>query len=197
VRGLGRIAGDRHREGLVLGLPLFENLSFGAFDELAPKGVLKLDAMRERADQMIEAFDVRPRDRDLPASALSGGNQQKVVVARALSRRSKAGSPGPKDAPRVLIAAQPTRGVDVGAIEEIWRRVAEARDRGSAVLLISSELGELLALSDRIAVLVRGKIVDTFARGDADTEKLGAAMLGASKKPDTSEAPEEAEVADA
>jgi simple sugar transport system ATP-binding protein len=188
VRGLGRIAGDRHREGLVLGLPLFENLSFGAFDELAPKGVLRIDAMRERADEMIEAFDVRPRDRDLPASALSGGNQQKVVVARALSRRSKTGSPGPKDTPRLLIAAQPTRGVDVGAIEEIWRRISEARDRGSAVLLISSELGELLALSDRIAVLVRGKIVETFARGDADTEKLGAAMLGAStgasKKPD-------------
>jgi ABC-type uncharacterized transport system ATPase subunit len=181
IRGLGRIAGDRHREGLVLGFSLTENLAFGAFDELAPLGVLKIDAMRERADRMIAAFDVRPRDRELPASALSGGNQQKVVVARALSRRVKQGPPGPKDAPRLLIAAQPTRGVDVGAIEEIWRRISEARDGGAAVLLISSELGELLALSDRIAVLVRGKIVETFARGDADTEKLGAAMLGARK----------------
>jgi simple sugar transport system ATP-binding protein len=179
ARGLGRIAGDRHREGLVLGLSLAENLAFGALDELAPRGILATDELNARADRLLRAFDVRPPDRELPAAALSGGNQQKVVVARALSQRAKMGSSTAKDAPRALIAAQPTRGVDVGAIEEIWLRICEARDRGAAVLLVSSELGELLALSDRIAVLVGGRIVETFARADADAEKLGAAMLGA------------------
>ncbi|MCC7538721.1 MAG: ABC transporter ATP-binding protein [Deltaproteobacteria bacterium] len=174
ARGLGSVPADRHREGLVLGLPLWENVALGGLGAVSRHGALRVRAMRERADRLLRAFDVRPPDASLPASALSGGNQQKVVVARELER-----APSGAEVPRALVVAQPTRGVDVGAIEEIWRRLGSARDRGTGVLLVSSELTELLALSDRIAVLVRGRIVAVLDRAEADREKLGELMLGA------------------
>jgi len=111
---------------------------------------------------------VRPPELALPAGRLSGGNQQKLIVAREFQRQ-----------PRVLIAAQPTRGVDVGAIEFIHSRIVRARDEGAGVLLISAELDEILALSDRILVMFEGRIVAEFARGQVTERELGLKMGGA------------------
>lgn len=176
-RGLGHIAEDRHAAGLVLGFTLTENLSLGFLHRFAPRGVLRERSMRQSAAKRVAEYDIRPPNPDALASSLSGGNQQKVVVARELGKTDERDSSAKN--PRVLVAAQPTRGVDVGAIEAIWQRIASARDGGAAVVLISSELTELLALSDRIAVMVRGKIVTTLDRKDATTELLGEWMLGA------------------
>jgi simple sugar transport system ATP-binding protein len=112
-------------------------------------------------------FDVRPPDLDAPAGKLSGGNQQKLIAAREFHMR-----------PRVLIAAQPTRGVDVGAIEFIHGRIVRARDEGAGVLLVSSELDEILALSDRILVMYEGRMVAEFARGRVTESELGLKMGG-------------------
>jgi general nucleoside transport system ATP-binding protein len=129
--------------------------------------------IRERAARLIAEFDIRPTDPQHAVSGMSGGNQQKVVVARELSRR----------APSVLLCAQPTRGVDIGAIEAIHRRMIEARDRGLAVLLLSAELGELKSLADRLAVMYRGQIVATLEAGELAAEqaleRVGALMCGA------------------
>jgi simple sugar transport system ATP-binding protein len=115
----------------------------------------------------METYDVRPRELTLPAGRLSGGNQQKLVVAREFERD-----------PGVLIAAQPTRGVDVGAIEFIHRRIVRARDEGAGVLLVSFELEEILALSDRIFVIFEGRLVAEFARGQVTERELGLKMGG-------------------
>jgi simple sugar transport system ATP-binding protein len=129
--------------------------------------------VRENAEHLIREFDIRPPDPSHLVSGMSGGNQQKLVVARELSRRGLS----------VLICAQPTRGVDIGAIEAIHRRMIEARDRGLAVLLLSAELSELRSLSDRLAVLYKGQIVATLDQGqllaDDVLEKVGAMMTGA------------------
>jgi simple sugar transport system ATP-binding protein len=124
----------------------------------------------ERAGRLIREFDVRGGEPQTHAGALSGGNQQKVILAREISRD-----------PKVLIAAQPTRGLDVGAIEFIHRRLIEERDEGRAVLLISLELDEILALSDRILVMFEGRIVGEFPP-TATEEELGLAMTGGMKK---------------
>jgi simple sugar transport system ATP-binding protein len=124
----------------------------------------------ERAKKLLAEFDVRGGGPHTPARALSGGNQQKVVVAREVGND-----------PRVLIAAQPTRGLDVGAIEFVHRRLVEERDEGRAVLLVSLELDEILSLSDRILVMYEGEIVAEFGP-DASEEELGFAMLGGTKE---------------
>src|SRR6185436_574351 len=128
--------------------------------------------VHRRAEQLIGQFDIRPTDPDHSVRGMSGGNQQKVVVARELSR----------SAPSVLLCAQPTRGVDIGAIEAIHRRMIEARDRGLAVLLLSAELSELRSLSDRLAVMYKGRIVATLdaeeLRVDDVLDKVGAMMTG-------------------
>jgi simple sugar transport system ATP-binding protein len=167
--GLGHIPQDRQRHGLVLEFALAENLvlhdygkePFSRFGWLNPRRLMSW------ARRVLQEFDVRgggPRTR---ASALSGGNQQKVVVAREVERN-----------PRVLIAAQPTRGLDVGAIEFVHRRLVEQRDNGKGVLLVSLELDEILSLSDRILVIYEGRIVGEFTP-DATEEELGIAMTGA------------------
>jgi simple sugar transport system ATP-binding protein len=120
----------------------------------------------ERARRLLEEFDVRGGGAHTPASSLSGGNQQKVILAREIDRD-----------PRVLIAAQPTRGLDVGAIEFVHRRLVEQRDEGRGVLLVSLELEEILSLSDRILVMYEGRIVGEFPPGTSE-EELGIAMTG-------------------
>jgi ABC-type uncharacterized transport system ATPase subunit len=166
--GLGHIPEDRQRRGLVLEFTLAENLTLHDFDKqpFAKFGWLRPGRVVAWARKLLQEFDVRgggPRTR---AGALSGGNQQKVVVAREVARD-----------PRVLIAAQPTRGLDVGAIEFVHRRLVEERDEGRAVLLVSLELEEVLSLADRILVLYEGQIVAEYGP-DVSEEELGIAMTG-------------------
>jgi simple sugar transport system ATP-binding protein len=166
--GLGHIPEDRHLRGLVLDFTLAENLTLHDFEKepFAKLGWLRPGRMIAFARRLLQEFDVRgggPRTR---AAALSGGNQQKVVVAREVARD-----------PRVLIAAQPTRGLDVGAIEFVHRRLIEERDEGRAVLLISLELEEILSLSDRILVIYEGQIVAEYGP-DVTEAELGVAMTG-------------------
>jgi simple sugar transport system ATP-binding protein len=124
--------------------------------------------IRERAEERVREFDIRPPTPQLPARALSGGNQQKVVIAREMGKDFV-----------VLLASQPTRGVDVGAIEFIHQRLRDARAAGKAVLLVSAELNEVLALADRIAVMYRGKFATVVPAREADPKIIGEYMIGA------------------
>jgi ABC-type uncharacterized transport system ATPase subunit len=166
--GVGCISEDRHRRGLVLEFDLAENLSLHAYrkPEMAPWGWLSPKRMQARARKLLREYDVRGGDVDTPASSLSGGNQQKVVIARELSAN-----------PDVLIAAQPTRGLDVGAIEFVHKRLVEERDAGRAVLLVSLELEEIRSLSDRVLVIYEGGIVAEMPPS-ASEEEFGVAMTG-------------------
>jgi ABC-type uncharacterized transport system ATPase subunit len=168
--GLGHIPEDRQRRGLVLDFSLAENLALHDFDKPPASrfGWLYPSRLIERARRLLGEFDVRGGGPGTLAASLSGGNQQKVVVAREVSRN-----------PRVLIAAQPTRGLDVGAIEFVHRRIVEERDQGRAILLVSLELDEILSLSDRILVIYEGRIVGEFTP-DVSEEELGIAMTGGS-----------------
>jgi len=166
--GIGHIPEDRQKRGLVLEFTLAENLAFHEFDR-APSsyfGWLRPGRLISRARRILQEFDVRGGGPQTPAKSLSGGNQQKVVVAREVAND-----------PRVLIAAQPTRGLDVGAIEFVHRRLVEERDEGRAVLLVSLELDEIMSLSDRTLVMYEGEIVGEFGP-DATEQELGVAMLG-------------------
>ena len=125
---------------------------------------------RERAKRLVEQYDVRTPGTEVTASTLSGGNQQKVIVAREFDRDVA-----------LVIASQPTRGIDVGSIEYIHTRIVEERDNGSAVLIVSSELEEIMALSDRILVMYEGRIAAEFA-GDASRTEIGLAMLGSAEE---------------
>jgi len=166
--GLAHIPEDRHRRGLVLDFSLADNLILGRHRRFGSPVALAQGAIDRRASTLIERFDVRPPLAEAPAGALSGGNQQKVVVAREIT-----------DGPAVLLAGQPTRGVDIGAIEAIHDQLRAARDGGLGVLLVSADLNELLALSDRIAVMHRGRFVAVLDASDASIERLGELMLGA------------------
>jgi ABC-type uncharacterized transport system ATPase subunit len=172
VRALGvsHIPEDRLARGLVLDFSVKENAILGDQQERPFRGFLGfLDdgAMEAHARRLVESFDVRPRSTALSARRFSGGNQQKIVVGRELLR-----------GPKLLIAAQPTRGVDVGAIEFIHRALVEARDRGLAVLLVSADLNEILALSDRILVMYEGRVVGEVAPEEATEARLGLLMAG-------------------
>jgi len=166
--GVGHIPEDRHRRGLVLPFSLTENLALHGYryQPNSKSGFLSLRKMGERARRLLQEFDVRGGDSQTRAASLSGGNQQKCVIARELSTN-----------PKVLIAAQPTRGLDVGAIEFVHRRLVEQRDSGRAVFLVSLELEEILSLSDRILVIYEGRIVGEFPP-TATEEELGFAMTG-------------------
>jgi simple sugar transport system ATP-binding protein len=166
--GLSHIPEDRHARGLILDYSVAENLILGQQHRFTRGVQLDRDQILDNARHQIDAFDVRPTDPQLPARALSGGNQQKLVIAREMGR-----------AFQVLLAAQPTRGVDVGAIEFIHGQLRAARNAGKAILLVSADLAEILALSDRVAVMYGGKLVAVLARGDASTEVLGPYMTGA------------------
>ena len=167
--GLAHIPEDRHKRGLILKYSLFENSVLGIYHKKPFSNglVMNYNEIRKHCKKLIEEFDVRTPNDEVAASALSGGNQQKLIAAREIS----------KD-PDFMIAAQPTRGIDVGAIEYIHKRLVQERDNGKAVLLVSLELDEVLALSDKIAVMYDGKIVDILDRKDADEKKLGILMAG-------------------
>jgi simple sugar transport system ATP-binding protein len=166
--GVGHIPEDRHRRGLVLDFTLAENLALRGYDRppISRWGLLSPKRMVQRARPLLERYDVRGGRPETPAASLSGGNQQKVVIARELAEE-----------PRLLIAAQPTRGLDVGAIEFVHSRLLEQRDAGRGVLLVSLELEEIRALSDRVLVVYEGRIVAELPPGATD-EELGVAMLG-------------------
>jgi general nucleoside transport system ATP-binding protein len=170
--GVGHIAEDRHERGLVLQFDLAENLSLLEYrkPEMRSMGLLSPSRMDDRAKQLLSDYDVRGGDTGTPASSLSGGNQQKVVIARELSAD-----------PKVLIAAQPTRGLDVGAIEFVHRRLVEERDKGVAVLLISLELEEIRSLSDRALVIYEGAIVAELPPA-ASEEEFGVMMTGGGRR---------------
>jgi simple sugar transport system ATP-binding protein len=170
ARGLAHIPEDRQGRGLVLGMSLEENVLLGREAVYARPGTLDRRRLRADTEEILRRLDVRPPDPTARAGALSGGNQQKVVVGRELLRR-----------PSVLVCAQPTRGVDVGAIERIHQELLEARAAGCAVLLVSAELDELRGLADRIAVLYRGRVVGVVDNADrrASRATLGRMMLGA------------------
>ena len=170
--GLGHIPEDRQRRGLVLDFSLAENLLLHDYDKapFSKFGWLSPGRVLERARSLLGEFDVRGGGPRTLASALSGGNQQKVVVAREVSRD-----------PRVLIAAQPTRGLDVGAIEFVHKRLVAERDEGRAILLVSLELEEIVSLSDRILVIYEGRIVGEYGP-DVSEEELGIAMTGAGRE---------------
>ena len=166
----GIIPQDRHREALVLDWSIVENTVLGRqYRNSSRRGALiDREAARRDAQTIVEHYDVRAASLDVPVRTLSGGNQQKVVVGRALI-----------DKPSVVLAYQPTRGIDVGAAALVQSRLIEARNNGAAIVLVSFELDELLALSDRILVLYRGEIAGEFARGAFDRGRIGELMAGA------------------
>ena len=167
--GMAHVPEDRQRHGLILSFPIYDNLILCSY-YLPPfaRGItLQHDAIVENGQKLIKEFDIRTPSATLNASTLSGGNQQKVIVAREFSR--------PID---VLIASQPTRGLDVGSIEYIHNRIIQKRDEGTAILVVSSELDEILALSDRIAVMYRGRIMEIVEASKVDKEYLGLLMAG-------------------
>jgi ABC-type uncharacterized transport system ATPase subunit len=173
--GMGHIPEDRQRRGLVLEFSLAENVVLHDYDKqpYSRLGWLYPSRLISHARDLLKQFDVRGGGPTTRAAGLSGGNQQKVVLAREIDRD-----------PKVLIAAQPTRGLDVGAIEFIHRRLVEERDEGRAILLISLELDEILSLSDRILVIYEGEIVGEYPP-DVTEEQLGIAMTGGGRKRET------------
>jgi general nucleoside transport system ATP-binding protein len=166
---IGIIPQDRHLEGLVLNFSIVENATLGRQRLNGVRHGMLLDQARERADAraIVDRFDVRAASLDVKVRTLSGGNQQKLLVGRALI-----------DHPEFVLAYNPTRGIDVGATALVQSRLIEARNDGTAVLLISFELDEILALADRILVMYRGKIVGEFARADVDRGVIGRLMAG-------------------
>jgi general nucleoside transport system ATP-binding protein len=169
-KGLAYIPEDRHARGMVLQMGLWENSVLGQQERepFSRRGILFPRAMKARAAELIERFRVKATSVLEPGYALSGGNQQKLVLAREFAGQ-----------PKLLIAAHPTRGLDIGATEFVWRQLVNARDAGLAVLLISSNLDEILALSDRIGVLFDGRLVREFAGSEATMSELGLYMTGA------------------
>ncbi|MFI9400607.1 ABC transporter ATP-binding protein [Nocardia sp. NPDC052316] len=167
--GMGYVPEDRAHDGFIGTFSVAENLVLDLIDlpEFSRHGVLSLGAVKRNAAKRIEEFDIRTRSATEPMSSLSGGNQQKVVLAREMSRPLE-----------VLIAGQPTRGLDVGSIEFVHKRIVRERDQGTAVLIVSTELDEIYALSDRIIVMYQGRIVDIVGP-DTPRDQLGLMMAGA------------------
>jgi simple sugar transport system ATP-binding protein len=165
--GVGVIPEDRHESGCVLAMSVAENLVFCDLEDVSSGRFLNSRQIRGRARELIQRFGIKCPGPDTPMSQLSGGNQQRLVLARELSR-----------SPKVLVAAQPTRGLDVGAIEYITDQLRAVRNSGVGVLLISTELEEILALSDRVAVIFRGRVIGVMDRHEADLERIGLMMGG-------------------
>lgn len=171
--GVGHIPEDRHKHGLVLDFPIGENMVLQTYYQqpYSKSGVLNFKAIYEKAKQLIKEFDVRTPSSTTLARALSGGNQQKAIIGREVDRN-----------PDLLIAAQPTRGLDVGAIEFIHNRLIEQRDNGRAVLLLSFELDEIINVSDRIAVIYEGEIVAIVDPKETTEQELGLLMAGSKRQ---------------
>ena len=166
--GVGIVPEDRHAVAVVSELSIAENMFLGATRRFSRFGLLDRGAMRKAATALMREFDVRASHADAPMSSLSGGNQQKAVLARELTLSPL----------KLLLAAQPTRGLDVSAVEAVYGRIQAARDKGLGVLLISSELNELIAVSDRVAVMYRGRIVGEMEATAANREAIGSMMSG-------------------
>ncbi|MBN2548272.1 MAG: ABC transporter ATP-binding protein [Anaerolineales bacterium] len=168
-RQAAHVPEDRQRDGLVLAFPITDNLVLNTYYQppFTKNAVLQEEAIYRNAEKLIQEFDIRAPGALVPAGSLSGGNQQKVIVAREFSRPI-----------RLLVASQPTRGLDVGSVEYIHNRMLEKRDQGCAVLLVSSELDEIMELSDRIAVMYRGKIIAILPAEQATKEEVGLIMAG-------------------
>ncbi len=167
--GMGHIPEDRHHHGLVLSYSVAENMVLSTYD-VAPFAqglIINEAAIAQQAEGLIAQYDVRTPSSSVPASTLSGGNQQKVVVARELARPLS-----------LLVAAQPTRGLDVGSIEFIHKSIVKQRDHGTGVLLVSAELDEILSLADRILVMYHGEIIAEIAGSEANRNQIGLLMAG-------------------
>ncbi|MEE8599529.1 ABC transporter ATP-binding protein [Euzebya tangerina] len=167
--GVGHVPEDRNKHGIVGAFTITQNLVLNSYNRkpFSSGWVMNRDAMEEQAVELVERYDVRTPGTEVPASTLSGGNQQKVVIAREVSRDLN-----------LLIVAQPTRGLDVGSIEFIHSQIVGKRDQGTAVLLVSAELDEILSLADTVGVLYRGHIVAEMPRSEASRERLGVLMAG-------------------
>lgn len=167
--GISNIPEDRQKHGLILDFTVYENMVIENYqiEPFAKRGRLDFDKIKSFAHELVEKFDVRPTNIDLRAGALSGGNQQKVIIAREVTND-----------PDILIATQPTRGLDVGAIEFVHKSLVEQRDKGKAVLLVSYELDEVLSVSDYIAVIYEGEIVGHVNAKETDENALGLMMSG-------------------
>ena len=167
--GIAHVPEDRQREGLIMDFKAWENIAFGYDDDEAYQSGILMDnaAIRADAQGKIERFDVRPANSDLEAKSFSGGNQQKIVLAREIERD-----------PDLLLVGQPTRGVDIGAIEFIHQQIVALRDKGKAILLVSVELEEILSLSDRVAVIFDGQLMGERLPADTDEKELGLMMAG-------------------
>jgi ABC-type uncharacterized transport system ATPase subunit len=172
-KGLAHVPEDRLRVGLVKGLPAWENaiLGYQTEPDYAAGGFLRRPRIVELCRRWMGGYDVRPQEPRLECTSFSGGNQQKLVIARELEHD-----------PDLLLVGQPTRGVDIGAIEFIHRRLIEMRDRGKAVLLVSVELDEILSLADRIIVMFDGRITGELAQAEADERKVGLLMAGVTEE---------------
>jgi simple sugar transport system ATP-binding protein len=172
--GLAHVPEDRHRTGLVIPFVAQESAILGYHGDPAYNGPIRLhrSAVTSSFERQVAEYDIRPGQGTLPTSAFSGGNQQKIVLARELDRN-----------PELLLIGQPTRGVDIGAIEFIHRRLIALRDAGKAVLLVSVELDEILALADRILVMHDGRIVGDVPRAEATERMLGLMMAGVTAPP--------------
>jgi ABC-type uncharacterized transport system ATPase subunit len=174
--GLAFVPADRHGQGLVLNMSLWENAILGRQDDpgFSRFGLLLIRKIKELAGTLIRLFDVRARSLSAPAASLSGGNQQKLILAREL-----------ESDPRLLVAAQPTRGLDVGSIEFVWSQLLEQKSEGRGILLISAELDEIYALSDRILTIFEGRFTGEYSP-DASPEQLGLAMTGDQREEEAS-----------
>jgi simple sugar transport system ATP-binding protein len=162
---VGRIAEDRHAS-LVGEMSVAENIAMEHLDEFVKHGVLDRKKIRQYAENLIEEYSIKAKPDDR-IRTLSGGNMQKVILARTLSRE-----------PKLVLASQPTRGLDVGATDYVDHKLLEQRDRGAAVLLLSEDLDEIISLSDRIAVIYEGQIVGILPVNEVTREKLGLMMSG-------------------
>lgn len=170
--GLMTIPADRQKDGLILNFTVYENAILEKYrtEEFAPRGIIDRKKAKEFTEELIRAYDIRPEDcGPKQAGALSGGNQQKIIIGREVAND-----------PKVLVAIQPTRGLDVGAIETVHKMLVKERDKGVAVLLISYELDEVMNVSDRIAVLYDGHISGIFEQGTVDNRTIGRLMAGGS-----------------
>jgi len=172
MAGVAHIPEDRNRDGMIKGMTVAENYILNTYHlpQYSKNGLLNRKAIAAATEQAVKDFDVRTPSINTDIGSLSGGNQQKVIVAREFSRNV-----------RLVIAAQPTRGLDVGSIEYIHRRIVEQRDAGAAVLIVSTELDEVLALGDRVAVMYEGRIVGILDAKQATRERVGLLMGGITK----------------
>ena len=166
---VGHVPEDRHRDGLILEMMISENIALQTYykEPHSKNGILNYSNITSYAKKLMEEFDVRAASEFVPAATLSGGNQQKAIIAREIDRD-----------PDLLIVSQPTRGLDVGAIEYIHKRLIEERDNGKAVLVVSFELDEILNVSDRIAVIHDGKIQGIVSPETTNKQELGVLMAG-------------------